>query len=1015
MAFASAKFEEVLDDLSVRFVINLPEEELVSVERICFQIEQAHWFYEDFVREENPFLPSLSLRTFTSRIFEHCPLLWKWSGQHEQAFEDFLTYKTRVPVRGAIMLNQTLDMCVLVKGWKSSSGWGFPKGKINKDEPDTDCAAREVYEETGYDVTPLMTAEDFIDITIREQQIRLYIVPGVPMETSFVPQTRKEISKVEWHNLLDLPTYSNLKRRNDRKMVKTVDKTGKGKFYMVIPFLAPLRNWIAKRKPAMAKAVDLSNLPAFFRDDAAAEAEEPIVDSGEATAGLKALLNLTRPGEESPAAKANENPLLAMLNNGARIKSVSPAPSQRSQKSSKGKSAGAEIMGMLNSAGSKQPKSRPSSGQGQKIMAILKRPEGLAAGEAPPPPPPPEEPQAPAPPVQQSPAYVPTSMAMDSPQRTSTAPIMQQQLPPMPPHMLFSPEFNHAHLQMQMSPAHPQPLMPFMEHDMRFGPPPGWQPPPMGTRQMIFPGVPGPDFYHAPPPSNMPNFMGHMQNMPVPQQDPVGFMSPPQQALFPMEPPVPPKPQLSTKPRAPIAESLPTLNTLSIAATPRKENKHAASLLGLFNNAPQKKTGEAPTMLEEVISSQFAQVKIDPPSVPKALSRTISTQTIPSPEQPIARPMPRRDSSSLLSIFNGPSAIAAKPAPKQEASAPKIQILKREAKPAPEPEVAVPSIVDVGPAEATTEARDLVNTLKGPQQPEPKAGATYAPLMPRKNSASLLALFNLPAGTPNADKEPAHPLLAALQGAPIESRDKPAGAPTANPLLVALQRSPPPPVTAPETPEEVAASEPAVSATAPPGKSSLLAALQGPPKAVPRLSTSPISEMPANPLLSALMGSRVMAAPEMPSVPSPSLSTNGASLISLLNGGPSQKRATAPASPETTLIIGRDAAPMNGSSKPSKASLLGLLQTSPSPVPHEIRAPSVRAPATPEIMSPVSPKSSGNPMDLLSILNGGGPGSSTPLPTPPSNVRRASSSTQNEEKQKSLLGLLSRIAEGGKI
>ncbi|ODQ54374.1 DCP2-domain-containing protein, partial [Saitoella complicata NRRL Y-17804] len=250
MAFASAKFDEVLDDLSVRFVINLPEEELVSVERICFQIEQAHWFYEDFVREENPFLPSLSLRTFTSRIFEHCPLLWKWSGQHEQAFEDFLTYKTRVPVRGAIMLNQTLDKCVLVKGWKSSSGWGFPKGKINKDEPDLDCAAREVYEETGYDITPLVTAEDFIDITIREQQIRLYIVQGVPMETSFVPQTRKEISKVEWHNLLDLPTYSNLKRRNDRKMVKTVDKTGKGKFYMVIPFLAPLRNWITKRKPA---------------------------------------------------------------------------------------------------------------------------------------------------------------------------------------------------------------------------------------------------------------------------------------------------------------------------------------------------------------------------------------------------------------------------------------------------------------------------------------------------------------------------------------------------------------------------------------------------------------------------------------------------------------------------------------------------------------------------------------------------------------------------------------------
>ncbi|ODQ54375.1 hypothetical protein SAICODRAFT_29515 [Saitoella complicata NRRL Y-17804] len=287
--------------------------------------------------------------------------------------------------------------------------------------------------------------------------------------------------------------------------------------------------------------------------------------------------------------------------------------------------------------------------------------------------------------------------------------------------------------------------------------------------------------------------------------------------------------------------------------------------------------------------------------------------------------------------------------------------------------------------------------------------------MPRKNSASLLALFNSPAATPKADKEPTNPLLAALQGAPIESRDKPAVAPTVSPPLAALQRSPPPPVAAPETPKEVAALEPAVSTTAPPGKNSLLAALQGPPKAVPELYNPPISVMPANPLLSALMGSGVKAAPEMSSIPYPSLSTSGASLISLLNGAPSQKRAAAPASPDTTLTVRRDAVPMNGSSKPSKASLLGLLQTGPSPVTHDVTAPSVHAPATPDVMVPVSPKPSGNPMDILSILNGGRSGSSTPLPTPPSNVRRASSSTQNEEKQKSLLGLLSRIAEGGKI
>lgn len=51
--FENTPLDLVLDDLQTRFIINIPAEELASIERICFQIEQAHWFYEDFVREEN--------------------------------------------------------------------------------------------------------------------------------------------------------------------------------------------------------------------------------------------------------------------------------------------------------------------------------------------------------------------------------------------------------------------------------------------------------------------------------------------------------------------------------------------------------------------------------------------------------------------------------------------------------------------------------------------------------------------------------------------------------------------------------------------------------------------------------------------------------------------------------------------------------------------------------------------------------------------------------------------------
>ncbi len=70
---------------------------------------------------------------------------------HEEAFQEFIQYKIRVPgnfcikrVCGAIILNKICDKVLLVKGWTSRSGWSFPRGKINKDEPQHVCAIREV-------------------------------------------------------------------------------------------------------------------------------------------------------------------------------------------------------------------------------------------------------------------------------------------------------------------------------------------------------------------------------------------------------------------------------------------------------------------------------------------------------------------------------------------------------------------------------------------------------------------------------------------------------------------------------------------------------------------------------------------------------------------------------------------------------------------------------------------------------------------------------------------------------
>ncbi|TRX94745.1 hypothetical protein FHL15_004206 [Xylaria flabelliformis] len=261
MAQEKMTLEDWLDDLCVRFIINLPREDLSSVARICFQIEEAQWFYEDFIRPLDPALPSMSLRSFSLKMFQHCPLLASFSADiHLKAFEEFMQYKTRVPVRGAVMLNDAMDAAVLVRGYKKGASWSFPRGKINKDEDDVDCAIREAYEETGYDLRAAGLVEKNapihpLEVTMHDQQVRLYVFRGVPENTVFETRTRKEIGDIKWYRLSDLPTY---KKKKGAGKNQGPTASSQERFYMVAPFMVQLRQWVLKQKK-----VDAENMPAY--------------------------------------------------------------------------------------------------------------------------------------------------------------------------------------------------------------------------------------------------------------------------------------------------------------------------------------------------------------------------------------------------------------------------------------------------------------------------------------------------------------------------------------------------------------------------------------------------------------------------------------------------------------------------------------------------------------------------------------------------------------------------------
>eukprot|EP00299_Pterocystis_sp_00344_P007665 c2586_g1_i1.p1 GENE.c2586_g1_i1~~c2586_g1_i1.p1 ORF type:complete len:306 (+),score=76.36 c2586_g1_i1:66-920(+) len=226
-----------MNDLYSRFILNCPVEE--GEVRMMFNVEQAQWFYLDFIRAKDPSLPNLNLRDFTHQLFTLVEPLQKYLPRSQELYSEFVEYRKLVPVYGGILLNAAMDKCVIVKGWSRS--FSFPKGKINQNENELDCCIREVDEETGYTISPNQVNEsDFLYATINQQQIKLFIATNVPETFEFKSRTRKEIREILWVEVQNLPANIEHAFRPNQ-------------YVMVIPFVSPLKKWIKARKAQMLK------------------------------------------------------------------------------------------------------------------------------------------------------------------------------------------------------------------------------------------------------------------------------------------------------------------------------------------------------------------------------------------------------------------------------------------------------------------------------------------------------------------------------------------------------------------------------------------------------------------------------------------------------------------------------------------------------------------------------------------------------------------------------------------
>ena len=240
-------------------------------------------------------------------------------------------------------MNDKMDEVLLVKGWKKSGTWSFPRGKINKDEDDLDCAIREAWEETGFDLNAAGLVPERKNIkplekTIRQQNMKLFVFRNVPMDYSFMPQTRKEISKIQWFRLSDLPAEPRRKNQPEGSGVHLV--VNANKFYVVAPFMHDLKKFIRDERkkdnrqsfkraaapvaadPMLAAEQDYATatghlalplsppVPSSLPEVTPASAQDPLLH-------LKQQLNIPPPSQSpSMDTKARSNDLLSLLRKG---------------------------------------------------------------------------------------------------------------------------------------------------------------------------------------------------------------------------------------------------------------------------------------------------------------------------------------------------------------------------------------------------------------------------------------------------------------------------------------------------------------------------------------------------------------------------------------------------------------------------------------------------------------------------------------------------------------------------
>jgi len=238
------KLREALEKCSLRFIDFLPSEILYDPPRLCFEIQEAYWYYNDHLlandKRDLPPLKQIGFFSLMLRASSTLRGLYAPEKMQKQLTGPWDKYCQCIQWLGAAIVDRDYKKCLMIQPWVGNK-WKFPGGKIEKGETHVEGAIREILEETGIDISSTICKDDHAEKGTWDQYpAKLFFVAQGLQDGDCLPKANKEVGKIAWVPLSRLPGWTT-------DEAGTTKSSKKLQFSEVAGFVPGLQRWVVSR------------------------------------------------------------------------------------------------------------------------------------------------------------------------------------------------------------------------------------------------------------------------------------------------------------------------------------------------------------------------------------------------------------------------------------------------------------------------------------------------------------------------------------------------------------------------------------------------------------------------------------------------------------------------------------------------------------------------------------------------------------------------------------------------